>query len=302
MATLIERSLDPDLRELMDTEFLIVRPSGEESWVATNGKAFFEHLPGHPGEERATRFIGTVQDITERRRSLDALVQAEKLAATGRLAASIAHEINNPLASVTNLLYLLRDEEDPIHRSTYLALAEEEIKRVSDISTQTLRFYRDPSGPTACDVPEVLESVLALFNGRMNMLHIEPETRFSDNACVSGSQGELRQVFVNLVGNALDAMPDGGRLLLRAHPTLSPTDRTPGVRVTIADTGEGMSSETVARIFEPFFTTKKATGTGLGLWLSLEILQKHHASIRVRSCRGKGTVFSAFFPGERSSS
>ncbi len=296
VTTLVERSLDPALREIFVAEYGIVRPSGERRWAAGHGKAYFAPVPGGHGEERAVRFVGTISDVTDRRRSVEALIQAEKLAATGRLAASIAHEINNPLASVINLLYLLRREEDPEQRSTYLAIAEQEISRVSEISTQTLRFYRDPSGPTICDIPGILHSVLTLFHGRMNLLQVEPKTCFVENTSVLGSQGELRQVFVNLIGNALDAMPTGGRLLVHARPGLSAATARPGIRVTIADTGEGMDRATVARIFEPFFTTKKATGTGLGLWLSLEILLKHNASIRVRSAPGHGTVVTMFLP------
>jgi PAS domain S-box-containing protein len=291
---IIERVLDPRARANYDTEYRVLRPSGEVRWAAATGVAYFEPVPGEKnGEERAVRFVGTIADVTERRRAIDALVQAEKLAATGRLAASIAHEINNPLEAVTNLLYLLRETKNADDRAGYLALAEEEIKRVSEIATQTLRFYRDPAGPTVCDLPTLVESVLTIFHGRAHLLQIEPEMRFADDCQVYGSQGELRQVFVNLVGNALDAMPSGGRLLVRARLHRS---NKAGVRATVADTGEGMSAETLARLFRPFFTTKSSTGTGLGLWLSLEILNKHGASIRVRSRRGVGTAVSVFFP------
>jgi signal transduction histidine kinase len=260
-------------------------------WAAATGLAYFEPAPG--GGERAVRFIGVIMDITERRRAVDALVQAEKLAATGRLAASIAHEINNPLESVTNLLFLLRTAANAEEQSSYLALAEQEIKRVSEIATQTLRFYRDPSGPTRCDLMTLLESVLTLFQGRAHLLRVHIETRFGADCRVTGSQGELRQVFVNLAGNAMDAMPHGGRLLLR---TCVHRGANPGVRATVADTGEGMSRETLQRLFRPFFTTKSTTGTGLGLWLSLEILNKHGATIKVRSRRGAGTALSIYFP------
>jgi PAS domain S-box-containing protein len=234
-----------------------------------------------------------LRDISSRKRAEQSLLQAEKVAATGRMAATIAHEINNPLEAVTNLLYLLRETKSADDRAGYLALAEEEIKRVSEIATQTLRFYRDPAGPTVCDLPALVESVLTIFHGRAHLLQVEPEMRFADGCQIYGSQGELRQVFVNLVGNALDAMPSGGRLLVRA--CVHQGEKS-GVRATVADTGEGMSAETQARLFRPFFTTKSSTGTGLGLWLSLEILNKHGASIRVRSRRGTGTAISVFFP------
>ncbi|HEX4155637.1 MAG TPA: PAS domain S-box protein [Acidobacteriaceae bacterium] len=294
LSALSAEALDPTKRKRVNSEYRVLLPSGEVRWAAATAVAYFE--PAHGGEdaeERAVRLIGTIVDITERRHSIEALVQAEKLAATGRLAASIAHEINNPLEAVMNLLFLLREAKDGDDRASYLSLAEQEIKRVSEIATQTLRFYRDPAGPTACDLKMLAESVLTLFHGRMHLLSIEPELRFADGCSVFGSQGELRQVLVNLVGNALDAMAGGGRLMIRSR--IYRGDK-PGVRLTIADTGEGMSRETMGRLFRPFFTTKSSTGTGLGLWLSLEILNKHGASIRVRSRSGVGTAVSIFFP------
>jgi PAS domain S-box-containing protein len=289
---IIMRVADPDIREIYDAQYRIVRPSGELRWAHATGRSYFERDPSS-GQDRCVRFVGAIRDITEQRKSIGALIQAEKLAATGRLAASIAHEINNPLEAVTNLLFLLRDSKEADERNAYLALAEEEIKRVSEICMQTLRFYRDPSGPAPCDLDTMLNSVLSVFNGRLHLLNIEPETRLSAAGSVFGSQGELRQVFVNFVSNALDAMPNGGRLLLRVRST-SATRR--GTYVTVADSGEGMSPETLRRIFQPFFTTKTATGTGLGLWLSLEILNKHGASVSVRSQVGKGTAIRVFFP------
>ncbi len=275
-------------------EYRVVRPSDEVRWASATGKAWFAPaVDGAPGEERAVRFIGIIRDITERRRSIDALIQAEKLAATGRFAASIAHEINNPLEAVTNLLYPLREADDPLDRSNYFAQAEQEIKRVSENLHPDSALYRDPSGPAACNLGTMIDSVPTLFHGRLRLLHVNAETRLRGQGAVFGSQGELRQVFVNLIGNALDAMPCGGRLLLRLRPSQWPGC---GTRVTVAHTGEGIMPERLRRIFQPFFTTKQATGTGLGLWLSLEILNKHRASIRIRSHAGRGTVISMFFP------
>lgn len=289
---LITRALDPKIRASYDTEYRVLRPSGEVRWAAATGMVYFEPVAGRT-EERPVRFIGIISDVTERRRAVDALVQAEKLAATGRLAASIAHEINNPLEAVTNLLFLLHETQDPRDRMSYLSLAEQELKRVSEIATQTLRFYRDPAGPTSCNLNALLESVLTLFHGRAHMLNVDIFTRFSKPAIVHGSQGELRQVFVNLISNALDAMPSHGRLLVRTSIHHGPKA---GIRVSIADTGNGMNPDVRGRLFRPFFTTKISTGTGLGLWLSLEILNKHGASIRIRSREGSGTVMSVYFP------
>jgi PAS domain S-box-containing protein len=304
---LIARVLDPRERRSYDTEFRVVRPNGEVRWAAATGLAYFDKT-GPDGEEQAVRFLGIIVDVTERRRSFEALLQAEKLAATGRLAASIAHEINNPLEAVTNLMFLLRNTKDPSERESYLSLAEQEIRRVSEIATQTLRFYRDPAGPTVCDVNGLLQSVLTLFHGRAHLLNVEPQTRLQEGGKVFGSQGELRQVFVNLVSNALDAMatpankfagdsgtPNSRRLYVRTRVFGAVKS---GVRVTVADTGCGMDQATRERLFRPFFTTKSSTGTGLGLWLSLEILNKHGATIRVRSKNNRGTVMSVFFPSQ----
>lgn len=289
---LIAKVLDPHERKSYDTEYRIVTPNEETRWVAATGVAYFDRV-GQDSEEQAVRFIGIIVDVTERRRALEKLVQAEKLAVTGRLAASIAHEINNPLEAVVNLMYLLRHATEATDRESYLSMAEQEIKRVSEIATQTLRFYRDPAGPMMCDVNGLLSSVLTVFHGRAHMLGIEPQTRYADKAIVYGSQGELRQVFVNLVSNALDAMPNSGHLYVRTCVHRGPKS---GLRVTVADTGHGMDPATRERLFRPFFTTKNSTGTGLGLWLSSEILNKHGASIRVRSAVPKGTVMSVFFP------
>lgn len=294
LSELIASVLDPRERRSYDAEYRVLRPNGEVRWAAATGLAYFDKT-GAGAEEQPVRFIGIIVDITERRRALEGLVQAEKLAATGRLAASIAHEINNPLEAVTNLIYLLRHAKDPTEHESYLSMAEQEIKRVSEIATQTLRFYRDPAGPTMCDVNGLLASVVTLFHGRAHLLRVDALTRYTESAVVYGSQGELRQVFVNLVSNALDSMPNGGRLYVRTHVHRGTKN---GVRVSIADTGHGIDAATRQRLFRPFFTTKSTTGTGLGLWLSLEILNKHGATIRVRSCVGQGTVMSIFF-GER---
>ena len=226
-----------------------------------------------------------------------ALIQAEHLAATGRLAASIAHEINNPLEAVTNLLYLIRHERDETARNAYLLTAESELARVSEIAANTLRFYRDPKGKSRVGLSPLLHSVVGLFQGRIVVRGIELQVRCEDAAEVTASQGELRQVLVNLIGNALDAMPAGGRLTIRCRSfarTLG--DLQPGAGICIADTGTGMSSDVLRRAFEPFYTTKGSAGTGLGLWLSREIAKKHGFKLLVKSKPTRGTVFGIYMP------
>jgi signal transduction histidine kinase len=253
------------------------------------------------------RWVGVIiAETTDRKNSEDTLRKTEKLAAAGRLAASIAHEINNPLEAVTNLLYLLLHEPclDAQARA-YAQAAQHEIARVSEMTQQTLRFYRQSTLPEVANIAELLNSVITLFQGRVSSLHIDVVRVYGPGVDLYCFSGELRQVFANLVGNALDAMGEGGRLQLTVRRSRSWADGGAGLRIFIADNGCGMTAATRRRIFEPFFTTKDATGTGLGLWVSSEIIQKHSGTVRVRSRpydasvqNGKpsGTVFMVFLP------
>jgi signal transduction histidine kinase/HAMP domain-containing protein len=252
------------------------------------------------------RWVGViVLDTSERKRNEEALRKTEKLAATGRLAASISHEINNPLEAITNLLFLLRNFcqlEDPA--LNYVIMAEHEARRISEITQQTLRFYRQPTQPARANVSELLDSVLSLYQGRLKSLNIQVERKFDPNIDLFCFAGELRQVFANLLGNAIDASSDGGRLLVRSRPSRNWKDpEQPGVRFVMADTGAGMEPAVLERIFEAFFTTKSVTGTGLGLWVSQEIVVKHGGLIHVRSRTAapgtpSGTVFQIFIPDD----
>jgi signal transduction histidine kinase/HAMP domain-containing protein len=266
-------------------------PRRPRSWLA--------HLYPVRTETDATRWVGAILvDTTEQKRGEETLRRTEKLAATGRLAASIAHEINNPLEAVTNLLYLIRQERLTPETARFAELAQQEVTRVSEITQQTLRFYRQSTLPTISNVSELLDSVITLHLGRIQTLQVDLQRDYPGHLSLFCFAGELRQLFANLIGNALDAMtPDGGRLVIRAHHSWQ--NGTLGVRVSVADTGCGISQEARRHIFEPFFTTKEATGTGLGLWVSDQIIRKHHGSVRVRSRAdgpATGTVFSIFFP------
>ncbi len=261
------------------------------------------------GVNRAVRWVGAViVDTTAIKRSEDALRRTEKLAAVGRLSASIAHEINNPLEAITNLLYLLHQLDGLDAKAAgYAELAAHEVARMSDIVQQTLRFHRQSTRQSLTNIGEILDSVVSLHRGRVLGLEVEVERRYRAEVELCCFAGEMRQLFANLIGNALDAMPaHGGRLKLAIrysrfwqHPSVQ------GIRIVVADTGCGMSDATRRRIFEPFFTTKEATGTGLGLWVSAEIIQKHQGAVRIRSRVGlqtgqdpgrSGTVFMLFFP------
>ncbi len=234
-------------------------------------------------------------------RAQEALRRSEKLAVTGRLAASIAHEINNPLESVTNLIYLMRNDPTPDQLQTYLETAEQELARVVEITKHTLRFYREPSQPVATDLAAVLDSILTLYHSRLMAAGVTVKREvLASSPIVLSSPGELRQVMANIVGNAVDAMRMGGRLRVRISIG---RDRQQNegkcIRLTIADTGPGIPAEVLPNIFEPFITTKGEKGTGLGLWVTDEIIKKNGWSILVYSSRNpahSGTVFSIRIP------
>jgi len=195
----------------------------------------------------------------------------------------------------------IHEPMDP-EATAFIETAQAELARVSEITQQMLRFYRQSTFPTSTQVPEVLDAVVSLYQPRLVQFGIEVERRFGAVSPVFGFGGELRQLFANLIGNAIDAMPDGGRLLLRVRAGNGPHSDGSwgrGLRVLVADTGMGMSAETRRRIFEAFFTTKQASGTGLGLWVSDEIVHKHKGTIRVKSRVGEGTCFMVFFPEEQ---
>ena len=247
-------------------------------------------------EENARQFAAFVADLSLQKKSEHALRQTEKLAVAGRLAASIAHEINNPLEAIVNCLYLVSNTEIPEDARSYLTLAQQELDRVSQITMQTLRFYRGSTRPEATAPEELVETVLALLEARLQRGRIEVVRQFRAKATVHAQAGEIRQVIANLVGNAMDSMLKGGRLILRTREGVSWASGARGVSLTVADTGHGMEATTRSHIFEPFFSTKGITGTGLGLWISQEIVARHGGTLQVRSKPNQGTVFRFFLP------
>jgi PAS domain S-box-containing protein len=257
-----------------------------------------------------------IRDVSERVRSEEALRKTEKLAATGRLAASIAHEINNPLEGLMNLLYLLRTFSGLSGPALdYVNMAEDQTRRIAEIAQKTLRFYRQSTLPVRARVAELIDSILDLYKSRMHTLNIQLERECDAEITLFCYEGEIRQVLANFVGNAIDAMSGGGRLLVRVRRSRSWSgSQTEGVRITVADTGSGMTPQVRSRIFEAFFTTKEAVGTGLGLWVSQEIIEKHKGRVHVRSRaagsvgesgrdsaeQNSGTVFQLFLPDDES--
>jgi PAS domain S-box-containing protein len=252
-----------------------------------------------------TGFTKVLRDETERLNTETSLRQSEKLAVVGRMASSIAHEINNPLEAVTNLVYLARSCENSPNVADLLLQAERELARVSHITTATLHFHRQTSEPCEIDVEEILESVLLLHEGRLKATQVATERRYGPHPTIFCLTNEIRQVFANLVSNAIDAMsknPVPRRLTVRVRKALDSQSGEPGVRVMIADNGSGILEATRKHVFEPFFTTKTATGTGLGLWISAETMKRHEGTLRFRSRTAgvhRGTVFSVFLGNGR---
>jgi PAS domain S-box-containing protein len=249
-----------------------------------------------PSEEGLAVFF---HDVTEMRLANEVLMRNEKVAAVGRLAASIAHEINNPLESVTNLIFLARNSEEIPAIQSYLDAADRELRRIAAITTQTLRFHKQSTRPAAVACSELMETVLCLYQARILNAHIQVEHRSRAGGRITCFEGDIRQVLNNLVSNALDAMPGGGRLLLRDRMATEWRTGRRGVVLTIADTGTGISARTRDKLFEAFFSTKGLNGTGLGLWISRGIVDRHDGRILLRSSQREGfsgTVFAIFLP------
>jgi PAS domain S-box-containing protein len=240
-----------------------------------------------------------VRDITQRKLTEQNLQKADKLALASRMTASIAHEINNPLEAITNILYLMEQEPIGDQARQYLVLAQHELTRVSHITAQTLAFFRGTPVSALTNVSEILDAALTLHRGRLATSNIQLERDYYTAPEIICNQGELRQVFANFINNAVDAMPSGGLLRVKIRPATSPTTHHRGVRVSIVDNGEGMTPETRRRLFEAFYTTRGATGSGLGLWVCNEIITRHGGHIAIQTSQDPsrhGTVFSIFLP------
>jgi PAS domain S-box-containing protein len=273
--------------------------------VSKNGKEICIDDSGAPIRDSSGQMIGVVlvfRDITERRMSEGALMRAEKLAAAGRLAASVAHEVNNPLEGLTNLIYIAYRSNNVDEIRHLLSQAEGELGRIAHITRQSLGFYRETSTPAPFKPATIVREVTEFYASRAARLGVSFIVNAKTEREVLGLSGELRQILSNLLANSLDACASGSTIRVEANSAIDPRNPArPGVRITIADTGFGIPSEHLENIFEPFFTTKKDTGTGLGLWVSRELVAKHGGSLRVRSRTTDplcGTVFSLFLPAQ----
>ncbi len=270
-----------------ELEYRMRHADGSYRWVLTRAQPLTDALG------KLAHWFGSSMDIHERKVAESLLRRTEKLAAAGRLAASVAHEINNPLEAVGNLLYLALHEQGlPAVSKRYLGLANEELRRVGNIVSQTLGFYREAGGPQSLDLCALANDVLSLYQRKFDARQIRV-TRSMESVMVEGVAGELRQVVANLLSNALDAMEPYGVLAVEVR-----THRDE-VRMSVSDTGHGIAKPVLDHIFEPFFTTKKDAGTGLGLWVSKGIVEKHQGRLDVVSSQeadDHGTAFVVTLP------
>ena len=253
--------------------------------------------PIRDGSDKIVGVVLVFRDATFERRSQELLRKSEKLAAAARLAATVAHEINNPLEAIGNLIYIAAGTEGmPASAAEHLALAEEELERVAHITRQTLGFYRESKEPAQVELAGLVDSVLRIFSNKLKAKNITIERDFRDCPQIKGLAGELKQVVANLISNAADAVQEGGTIRVELCCVENSGDEL--IQVSIMDNGSGIPADIRDRIFEPFFTTKKDVGTGLGLWITREIIDRHGGSIEVRSRdRGEsGTVFDIHLP------
>ncbi|HEY1766960.1 MAG TPA: ATP-binding protein [Terracidiphilus sp.] len=246
--------------------------------------------------------IAVARDITELRRVQQMAVQAEKLAAAGRMAATIAHEINNPLEAVTNFIYLARTTPGlPEDVTRHLEIADRELSRVAQIAQKTLGFYRDTSKNRWVDVCEVIQDVMLIYERKLRYKQIRASASVHPGLKVYIKQGEIKQALANLIANAIDASTTGGKIWIRARSSRHwRSGMRTGVRITLADNGAGMPPEIQRRIFVPFFTTKADVGTGIGLWVTRSIIEQYGGYLRFRSRQGAqpGTAMSFFVPDD----
>jgi len=241
------------------------------------------------------RWFGTCTDIHDLKSAQNALMESEKLATVGRVSASIAHEINNPLAATANLLYLISSNQGlPPDVRKYAEMAQAEVGRIAHITKQTLAFYRGGGVARQVHLPELLEGILSVHAPHIAAKSINVSKRFAPTGDVVVVEPEIRQVVSNLVANSIDALAHAGRFFLRLAKFSR--DYGPSVKLTIADTGSGIAPEDLTRVFEPFFTTKPKTGTGLGLWVTRRLVEANEGTIRIRSRKDHGTVVCVFLP------
>jgi PAS domain S-box-containing protein len=269
-------------------------PDGSLHWLESQGKC------QRNAEGKLVRIIGVMADITQRKQSEAALLRAEKLAVAGSLAASVAHEINNPLEAVANMLFLISTSESLPETRMQASAALDELMRVSLVTQSTLKFHRETGSPRITLLSEVVKSVLGMFRPRLQNARISAEVRVKNESPIYCMPSETQQIFANFISNSIEAMQADGRIVIRIRPSRDWKNQfMRGMRVTICDTGSGIGRASMGHIFEPFFTTKPGTGTGLGLWVVAQLVERHKGNVHVWSSQrsgDSGTTFSVFLP------
>jgi len=310
VARLVDERTRSELSDPVDIVYraeTVVGLSNHVLLISRSGQEYPIDMTGAPIRNDRRDLVGIVlvfRDVTQRRQTEQTLRASDRLTQAGRLAATIAHEIRNPLDTVSNLIYLLRhDSHQNPETTSYLDLASEELGRITQITGQLLTFHREAQCPVQVDLSKVMQSVLTLLAPQISMAGVRVTSRYDTLRTVRGFPGELRQVFSNLVVNAIHSMPGGGELLLHVYDSsLSSDPGRKGVRVTVLDNGAGIPVGVRQNLFAPFYTTKGEGGTGLGLWVTRGIIEKHEGTIHfISSVRpGRtGTAFSVFLPFEQ---
>ncbi|MEG9437132.1 PAS domain S-box protein [Edaphobacter sp. HDX4] len=300
----IVRLIPPDLRH--EEEMILTKlRSGERidhyetTRIRKNGERFEVAVTISPVKDRTGQIVGaskTARDISDRKKIEQTLIESEKLAATGRMAATIAHEINNPLDAVMNLVFLARTSDSLKQVKGYLQTAEEELERVAHIVRQTLGYYRETGAPVEVDVRELTEDVLMVYQRKLRAYNISVDCQFDHHRPITVNKGELVQVLSNVIANSIDAMPEGGVLQVQIGETKHSEE---GIQIVIQDSGTGIPQENLERIFEPFFTTKGQLGTGIGLWVAKQLIEKQRGQIAITSGTDTGncgTTLVIFLP------
>jgi len=273
---------------------LLVTRSGAEFPIEHSGAPIMETNGVSAG------LVFVFRDVSQRRRTEEALRSSEKLALIGRLSATIAHEIRNPLDAVSNVLYLLKSSPGATEQvRENIAMGEQEVMRMGQIAGQLLNYSRESRSPISVSIPEILQGTVALFTPKIRAQQIEIGTDFRSRLLVQAIPGELRQIFSNILGNAIEAVGRNGHICIRTRDTVDRHSGRSGVKIIICDDGPGIDPSIQSRLFTPFFSTKGEQGTGLGLWLSRSLVEKHDGTIDFRSStrpHKHGTVFALFVP------
>ena len=281
----------------------VVGLANHTALISRNGTELPIEDSGAPIRDKGGQIIGVVlvfHDIREKRRAEKAVRDSERLATTGRLASTLAHEIHNPLDTVGNLLYLIDHNPDvPETVRPHISLASEELARVTQMTRHMLTFQRESTKPVPIKIGEIIDNVIALYDQKIQSSAIQVQKQVEFEGEFIGLPGEMRQLLANLVGNAIEAIGNNGKIRLHAYTSQDWRRGRRGLRVTVADNGPGIPDEIRDKIFDPFFTTKGEAGTGLGLWIIAGILRNNDGMLQLRTvtrARRSGTCFSAFFP------